>query len=167
MLNVLPYSVRETLEDASTQYKELPQPAQVVLHLAEPYLDQGRHMFTDRYYTSIPLAEALHDRATSFTGTTNKNRVDLPDQLRATFHLRDGEVMAFRAGHLLTLAWRAKKKKKPVIMLSSESSAATEGATEDQIKPVVVHTYNKHMNGVDIADQYSTYYCFLRKTVKW
>ena len=52
-------------------------------------------------------------------------------------------------------------------MLSSESSAATEGATEDQIKPVVVHTYNKHMNGVDIADQYSTYYCFLRKTVKW
>jgi len=74
--------------------------------------------------------------------------------------------MAFRAGHLLTLAWRAKKKK-PMIMLSSESSAATEGATEDQIKPVVVHTYNKHMNGVDIADQYSTYYCFLRKTVEW
>jgi len=124
-------------------------------------------MFTDRYYTSIPLAEALHDRATSFTGTTNKNRVNLPDELRATCHLRDGEVMAFRADHLLTLAWRAKKKKKPVIMLSSNSSAATEGATEKQIKPVVVHTYNKHMNGVDIADQHSTYYCFLRKTIKW
>ena len=124
-VNVLPYTGRETLEDASSQYKELPQAAQVVLHLAEPYLDQGRHMFTDRYYTSIPLAEALHNRATSFTGTTNKNRVDLPDQLMATCHLRDGEVMAFRADHLLTLAWRAKKKKKPVIMLSSNSSAET------------------------------------------
>ena len=156
MLNVLPYSGRETLEDASSQYKELPQPAQVVLHLAEPHLDQGRHMFTDRYYTSIPLAEALHDCATSFTGTANKNRVDLPDQLRATCHLRDCEVMAFCADHLLTLVLRAKKKK-PVIMLSSESSAATEGATEDQIKPVVVQANNKHMNGVDIADQYSTY----------
>jgi len=31
-------------------------------------------------------------------------------------------------------------------MLSSESSATTEGATEDQIKPVV-HAYNKHMKG--------------------
>ena len=51
-----------------------------------------------------------------------------------------------------------------MIMLSSESSAATEGATEDEIKPVVVQTYNKHMNGVDIADQYSTYYFFLRET---
>jgi len=120
---------------------------------------KGRHMFTDRYYTSIPLAEALHDHATSFTGPTNKNGVDLSDQLRAACHMRDGEVMAFRTGHLLTLAWWAKKKK-TVIMLSSESSTATEGATEDQIKPVVVQTYNKHMNGVDIADQYSTYYCF-------
>jgi len=55
--------------------------------------------------------------------------------------MRDGEVMAFHTGHLLTLAWRAKKKK-PVIMLSSESSAATEGATEDQIKPVVLQTSN-------------------------
>jgi len=97
--------------------------------------------------------------ATSFTGTTNKNKVDLPDLLRATCHMRDGEVMAFRAGHLLTLAWGAKKKK-PVIMLSSEKSAATEGATEDQIKPVVVQTYNKHMNRVDIADQYSTLLAF-------
>ena len=43
MLNVLPYTGRETLDDASSQYEELPQAARVVLHLAEPYLDQDRH----------------------------------------------------------------------------------------------------------------------------
>ncbi len=52
VLNVLPYTGRETLDEASSQYHSLPHPAQVVMHLAEPYLDQGRHMFTDRYYTS-------------------------------------------------------------------------------------------------------------------
>jgi len=61
------------VEDASSQYKELPQADPVVLHLAEPYLDQGWHVFTDKYLlTSIPLTEAFHDRATSFTGTMNK-----------------------------------------------------------------------------------------------
>ncbi len=82
----------------------LPQPARMMIHLVEPYLDQGRRIFTDRYYMSIPLAQALRDRSTTFIGTVVKNRVDLPDQIRARFQLSDGEVMAFRHGHLLALA---------------------------------------------------------------
>ena len=31
----------------------------------------------------------------------------------------------------------------------------------------MVDSYNHHMNGVDIADQYAVYYSFVRKTVKW
>ena len=38
-------------------------------------------MFTDRYYTSIPLAQALADRSTSFTGTSMRNRAELPDPI--------------------------------------------------------------------------------------
>ena len=173
VLNVLPYTGRETLEDARSEYEAQPQAARVVLHLVDPYLDQGRHVFTDRYYSSIPLAHALHARTTSFTGTVNKNRTDLPDEIRGRFRLGDGEVMAFRTEHLLALTWRAEKKTKPVIMLSTNSSAGTvtlpsrRTSAEAAVKPVVVHTYNQHMNGVDIADQHSTYYSFLRKTVKW
>ncbi len=102
-----------------------------------------------------------------------KNRVDLPDDFRGTLRLGDGEVKAFRDGTLLALAWRAAAKKKPVIMLSTQSSATTEvvparrSGYEAQTKPVVVVTYNHHMNGVDIADQHAVYYSFIRKTVKW
>ena len=173
MLNVLPYTGRETLHDATSEYEALSQAAQVVLHLVEPYLDEGRHVFTDRYYTSIPLAQAFQSRGTSFTGTVNKNRADLPDEIRGRYRLGDGELMAFRTGHLLALTWRAEKKQKPVIMLSTNSSAATvslpsrRASAEATVKPVVVHAYNQHMNGMDIADQHSTYYSFLRKTVKW
>jgi len=62
------YSGRETLDEANSEYQALPQPSQVVLHLLEPYLDQGQHVFTDRYYTSIPLAKTL--KSTTFTETT-------------------------------------------------------------------------------------------------
>ena len=61
ILNILLYTGKDTLANTSPQYKDQQQPAQVVLHLAEPYLDQGRHVFTDRYYTSISLAKALSD----------------------------------------------------------------------------------------------------------
>ena len=36
-----------------------------------------------------------------------------------------------------------------------------------QEKPVVVYKYNHSMNGVDRADQYTVYYSFIRRSVKW
>ncbi len=34
-------------------------------------------------------------------------------------------------------------------------------------KPLVIHEYNLSMNGVEKADQYTTYYSFVRKSKKW
>ena len=169
VLNVLVYTGRDTLEDASNE--SLPQPARVVLHLAEPYLGCGHHMFTDRYYTSLPLAQTLHSLQTGFTGTCMKNRTDLPDDVRGQLRLQHGQVAAYRADHLLTPAWLAEKKKKPVIMVTTRASAATTVSSRSTrtptVKPVVVDNYNHHMNGVDLADQHAVYYSFIRKTVKW
>ena len=172
ILNVLPYMGHETFLTSTTS-TDLPQPARVVMHLAEPYLDKGRHLFTDRYYSSIPLAKALESRNTSFTGTIVKNRTDLPDEIRWYLRLKHGEVVVFRDNSMLAVAWRAETKKNPVIMLSTDCSGnmvqvpRRRSGAPPQAKPMVVHTYNQHMNGVDIADQHSVYYSFLRKTVKW
>ena len=170
VLNVLVYTGRDTLEDAGNE--SLPQPARVVLHLAEAYLGCGHHMFTDRYYTSLPLAQTLHSLQTGFTGTCMKNRTDLPDDVRGQLRLQHGQVAAYRADHLLTLAWLAEKKKKPVIMVTTRASAATTTVSSRStrtptVKPAVVDNYNHHMNGVDLADQHAVYYSFIRKTVKW
>ena len=119
LFNILLYTGAETLDEASQQFSKLPQPARVVLHLVEPYLHLGHHVFTDRYYTSIPLAKALHDNGTAFTGTCVRDRLDLPDPIRAGQTPKEGEVMA--------LTWRAKKKKAPVVMVSTECSAQMHG----------------------------------------
>ena len=172
VLNILLYTGRDTLANASSQYDDLPQPVQVVLHLVEPYLHQGHHVFTDRYYTSIPLVQALSTRNTAFTGTAMKNRVDLPDQICSkSFKLKDDEIRAYHTDRLLALGWRAAQKKKPVIMLSSEEPAkvVTIRNRRDQEvrKPQVVHHYNQSMNKVDIADQCNVYYSFIRRSKKW
>ena len=169
VLNTLVYTGADTLDEAC--YKTLPQPARVVLQLIERYIGCGHHLFTDRYYSSLPLASTLYSLNTSFTGTITK-RVDLPADVRGPLRMRDGEVVAYRADHLLALAWQAEKKKKPVIMLSTTCSAAMTVLTPHSqrppvSKPAVVDYYNHFVNGVDIADQHSVYYSFIRKTVKW
>lgn len=62
VLNVLVHTGRETLNNVG--YASLPQPAHIVLYLTEPYLECGHHLFTDRYYTSLPLAQTLHMHGT-------------------------------------------------------------------------------------------------------
>jgi hypothetical protein len=38
-------------------------------------LDKGRHLFTDNFYTKIPLAKRLLDRNTFITGTIKKRNI--------------------------------------------------------------------------------------------
>ena len=111
LFNVLLYSGAETLDEANPLFSTLPQPARVVIHLLEPYLHRGHHVFTARYYSSIPLAKTFHDNQTAFTGTSVRDRMDLPDQIRAGQTPKGGEVMAFRSNRLMALSWLAPKKK--------------------------------------------------------
>ena len=99
-LNVFLYTGSDTL---SHVYAPLPQPARIVMHLMQPYLYKGHHVFTDRYYSSIPLAQALLQKGTSFTGTMVQNRVDMPTDIRSSFlSLRNDETRVFFcAGALL------------------------------------------------------------------
>ena len=58
----------------------------------------------------------------------------------------------------MALAWRAESKKKPLIMLSSSCS----------VEPVIISTRGERVsNGVDVADQLTVFYSFVRKTRKW
>ena len=173
ILDILLYTGADTLENSNTIFSHLPQPARIVSTLCQDYLDQGRTVYTDRYYTSIPLAQTLETHETSFIGTCMKNRKQIPQSFRhKTFRLSDGEVRAFRSGRLLALAWRAPSKKKGIIMLTTRDSCqqttvVSKATGRSSIKPVVVDYYNQSMNGVDLADQYTVYYSFIRKSKKW
>jgi hypothetical protein len=88
--------------------------------------------------------------------------------------LKKGEKVAYRNDeNILLLAWR---NKRVVSMISIWSTSASEpvrrkikGNQGEQVimqKPSVAVNY-MNMKGADSADQYTTSYCFLWKTVKW
>ena len=72
------YTGADTLDHSEPQHASLPQPVRIVLTLCGDYLEKGRTMYTDRYYTSIPLAQMLESHKTAFTGTCIKNRKQIP-----------------------------------------------------------------------------------------
>ena len=124
LLETLVYTGAETLAEANAGFESLPQPDRVVTHLMRHYLDRNHHLYTDRYYSSVPLTQTLASHNTSFTGTITKNRTDLPDEIRdKSFSFNEGERLAFRSGKLMVTGWRAKGKKKSLVMISSSSSA--------------------------------------------
>ena len=128
--------------------------------------------FTHRYYTSIPLTDTLLSHGTLFTGTVMKNRKELPAMIRdKKFTVTAGETVAFRDGRLLAFAWKAETKKKPLMMVNSGCSAKPISLTTRRgaavSKPATVNKYNHCMNGVDVADQLTVFYSFVRKTKKW
>ena len=99
-----------------------------------------------------------------------KTRQHLPKIVQQSgFKLQKGESKVRRDRKKMVIAWRDKGK--PTILISSVHSATITNVTDRRgsvkQKPVVVDRYNQHMGGVDKADQYSAYYSFSKRSVKW
>ena len=151
-------AVGETIVDKS---------GDVVIRLISPLLGYGYHMYTDNYFTSIPLAMYLYIHRTYLTGTTRSNRVGLPEPVRGKL-AKNGDVVNYRRGPLLACAFEDKKH---VIILSTHGTGRTGEYTSKRnrkrVTPGCVHQYNKYMCGVDLSDM--RIYCFQdeRRTIRW
>ena len=90
----------------------------ICVDLMEPLLDMGYHLYTDNWYTAIPLAEFLSSRNTNITGTVRATQKFLPAGVKQK--LPKGDSVAFRKNNLLCIGWHEKKH---VILLSTEGSS--------------------------------------------
>lgn len=100
----------------------------VVMELAEPYLDNGRTIFVDNWYSSVELAELLQARHTYLVGTLRQNRKSNPKEVTKK-NLKKGEIVSQRSStNVLILKWRDKRD---LLMISSKHDSTV---TELQIK---------------------------------
>ena len=160
---------------ANLPYPQMPFTVRIVLHLVDQLLKKadgsGYHVYTDRFYTSILLANQLLQKQIHLTGTVQKNRVGLPSDLKK-LKLKNHEIKVYRhQDEVMTLAWLDKRL---ILMLSTWHNADTtilkrwiNGEEIEVIKPTVVCDYTSKMGGVDRADHYCASYSFTRKTLKW
>lgn len=156
---------------------DLPVSSRIVLQLYHKLLTanpeaKGYHIFTDRYFTGIPLAQELLKLNCYLTGTISTNRKYVPSMIKKPALTKSNTVAAYRSGDILLLAW---KDKRIITILSSYDTSATttierrvkQGSTINISKPNVITNYNMNKGGIDKADQLASSYCFMRKSCKW
>lgn len=155
---------------------DLPVSTRIVLQLYRNLLQSnpdavGYHIFNDRYFTSIPLADALLEMKCYITGTIQTNRKFIPPEIKNP-KIGKNDIVAYRRKNTLLLAWRDKRIVTMLGTCATSSSKTVTKRTRNEgrtniVKPDVVINYNKYMGGVDKADQYTGTYCFMRKSHKW
>uniref|UniRef100_A0A8C5PK49 PiggyBac transposable element-derived protein domain-containing protein n=1 Tax=Leptobrachium leishanense TaxID=445787 RepID=A0A8C5PK49_9ANUR len=140
----------------------------IVWDLLFPLMNKGYHLYVDNFYTSVPLFKLLYCFDTAACGTVRKNRVGFPAQLVRT-RLKRGETSALRQEELLAVKYRDKKDVYLLSTIHTERSVevSVRGRAERIRKPVCIKDYNRHMGGVDLADQLLQPYQIMRKSRAW
>ncbi|XP_050063343.1 piggyBac transposable element-derived protein 4-like [Aphis gossypii] len=111
----------------------------VVMNLTSLYLNAGRTIITDNFYTSLNLANALLENETHLVGTLRCNRVKLPEVTKSK--LKPGQIIGKENLNGVVVAkWRDKRD---VTMLSTRKA------------------------GIDLSDQLSSYSSPVRKSIRW
>ncbi|EYB97365.1 hypothetical protein Y032_0141g2228 [Ancylostoma ceylanicum] len=132
----------------------------VVMPLLDGLLDSGRVLFTDDYYTSIPLAETLIARKTNLVGPVRRNSRGLP-LVVAERKLKRGEhITQQKENGVTVLKYRGTKN---VLMLSTmhDNSVNTNGT------PNLIEDYHTAKSFFNVEDQKASYNPYVRRTTKW
>lgn len=78
----------------------------VVMELMLTYLDSGGCLYADNWYTSIDLAEKLHDRQTHLVEMLRFNRKRNPKEVIAKKLIRGGVIAKQNRCGIMILNWR-------------------------------------------------------------
>ncbi|CAK9834556.1 PiggyBac transposable element-derived protein 4, partial [Anthophora retusa] len=121
----------------------------VVMKLIENLLFEGQILFTDSFYTSVPLAEELLRKNTYICGTIKMNKKFLPPQAKQK--QKRGDIMSFenRSG-VKFVKWTDKR---PMCMLATSPNheCTIIRGKNDKLKPDTIFSYNDAKKGVDLS----------------
>lgn len=141
--------------------------SRVVMELVDDYLDFGRTLCVDNWYSSISLAHQLIERITHIVGTLRSNRKYNPDFVIKK-KIKKGQVVAQKSSSkVMVLKF---KDKRDLYMLStkhSDNMVTIPRRNENKLKPEVVLDYNRGKSFIDLSDQMASYGSPLRKSLKW
>ncbi|XP_024862460.1 uncharacterized protein LOC112450618 [Kryptolebias marmoratus] len=158
--NIIPYLGKDPSRPTGGKLSE-----NVVMKLMEPFMDKGRTVTTDNFFTSLSLAKRLLCRKTTLLGTMNKIRRELPESAKKTLDREEFSTKVFSTSGA-TLTVYAPKRRKTVCILSSMHSVVETGDTRKK-KPNTVTDYNSVKCGVDVMDQMVRKYTVRSGTRRW
>lgn len=137
----------------------------VSMHLMQPFLDTGRHLTADNWFTSMPLVDELRERGTSYIGTVKNNNRGIPAASKSVSERqrKDTKVYHDDQGTVLVSFWD--KGRKPVILVDTFHRHVPVPPVGE--KSLTVLEYNRTKSGVDIADKRVKGLSCKRKCRRW
>lgn len=149
MLNGAPYLRKKTQSGGQ------PLEENVVLKVAEPFMEKGRNMTTDSFFTSLKLATTLQAKKTNHEGSPSEAKQELP---RAT-----QQQAELKCGNTTVIIYQGKPHKSVCILSTAHPC---EGIT-DGLKTEPVQHYKNMKYSVDILDQKARKYSVKFGTRRW
>lgn len=143
---------------------------QLVLRLAEKWLDSNRNITMDNYFTSYPLAcELWERRSTTIVGTLRSNKREIPKEFAGvTEAVKRGKFKSvFCFSKHVQLTGYTTNKMKNVLLLSTAHATEERDMSTHAEKPRVILDYNRFKGGVDSFDQMVRGYTSKRKSCRW
>ena len=144
----------------------------IVLTLLQNVERQNGHkVFTDNWYTGIPLALSLAKEGMLLTGTIRPNRLsnckmasnkELKDQGQGSYEMKEVSVDSVK---LLAIKWIDNQSVTVLSLFDSVEPMKTVKRYDTKEKKFIevqflaaIANYNKHMGGVDLLDAFLSYY---------
>ena len=134
--------------------------ASVVIKVCQAYFNLNHVLYTDNFYTSVPLYQSLLENGMYACGTAKKNSTGFPKSLKNDGVWEKGKargaVRSTRVGDVLCLQW---KDKRVITMFSTKHSRDHRGWVQRKTKvnsqfqrlivcrPQVVANCNNYMGG--------------------
>ena len=159
-LRCLLYIGRNTVNEQSREEHGGHVPA-LVMDLMQAFLDGGRNLTTDNYFTSLKLALKLNERRTTLVGTLKHNSTCLPAAAKSTKGRERGDTVHYYS-NIATISSFWDKGTKPVNILSTMHGAQKNLGINDG-KCEIVDFYILTKSGVDILDKLVRGYSSKRK----
>lgn len=140
----------------------------VVMDLVDRYLHQNYHLYTDNFYTSPRLAHDLLTLGTLTCGTCRTEQKNFPLDLK-TANLQVGEAIFRKMGTVTCVKWLDKRNVYALSTVHGNSFELVQRQREadGRTKPAIICDYNRYMGGVDLADQFLSYYTLNMRSKKW
>ena len=155
----------------------------VVMELVAPFEFQGYELFTDNFYSSPSLFDALLEVGIRATGTLRTNRTGVPESVvqvkqelmktktaRGTgyyVHESSTTYVCWRDVRVVTVITTAYPGHYEHYVTRKVRKASGQMEAVDIPRPIAVEKYNRYMGGVDKSDQFLSYHNVLRKTVRY
>lgn len=155
------YAGKEAVRETNVSHK-------IVLKLLKPYLNFGRCLFIDNWYSSVELAEKLNCENTHVVGTLRANRRGNPRDVISK-KLKKGELFTQQSNsNIVVMKWRDKRDIYLITTKHTDETIEIRRRTGDIIKkPLAVEDYNVGKSFIDRSDQMSSYSSPLKRSIKW